>query len=128
MTGVRINSETGAWSWRWLRWFMVSLILLSLGLATIYMADAHPVQHHSDHGLTTALSDVASGSPECCDDADPGHAAGACSTSGHCVACATSTAGTIAPTLSPEARPDPRLIVLPAGLTSDPAGRPPKSA
>lgn len=127
MTGVRINRKTGAGSWRWLRWFMVSLILLSLGLATIQMADAHPVQHHSDHGLAATLSDVAPGSPQCCDDADPGHAAGACSNSGHCFACATSTAGALAPALSPEACLDPRLIVLPAGLTSDPAGRPPKS-
>lgn len=128
MTAAQHNRKTGAMGWRLLRWFMVPVVLLALGLATIQMADAHPVQHHSDHGLATALSDVTLGSPECCDDAEAGHTAGACSSFGHCVACATGNAGAFAPALSPEARIDPRLIILPAGLSSGPSGHPPKSA
>jgi len=111
-----------------LRWFAVSLVLLALGLADISMAQARPAQHHSEHGLSGAISDIALVGQECCDQTDAGHTKGSCAMSGSCVACAVESADVLLPEFSLAACLEPHLMILPAGLASGPAGPPPKAS
>lgn len=128
MIAIRNNRKTGSRGWRMLRWFVVPLVLLALGLAGVSMAQAHPAQHHSTHGLSGAISDIALDNQECCDEADPGHTNGSCSSLGHCAACAVGNAGMSGPEFSPETCLELRLMILPVGLTAGPAGHPPKAS
>lgn len=128
MIAIRNKRKTGALGLHVLRWFAIPLVLLALGLAGISMAESHPVQHHSEQGPAAAVFGFALDSQECCDETDPRHTSGSCNSFGHCVACAVGSAGTPGPEFSPEACLELCLTILPAGLSSGPAGHPPKAS
>jgi len=112
---------------RWLVvcWLAVALVFLALNAASVSTAQAHPASHPMTDAISAELfgsvSDLA-----CCDDLEGHHAAEACSFSGHCSACATSGIGADALAPSPTGRLRLKGMSLPAGLTSLPAGHPPK--
>ena len=53
-----------------LRWLIVPLVLVALGLAGVSMAEAHPFQHSAGHSPFGMMSDIAHDSQECCNEAD----------------------------------------------------------
>lgn len=126
MIAVRNNSKTGAIGWRVMRWFAMLLVVLAFGVAGISMAESHPVQHLAEQGPAGEVFDSALDSQECCDETDPGHTNGSCTSFGHCVGCAIGNAGIPGPEFFSEACLELRLIILPAGFASGPAAHPPK--
>ncbi len=111
-----------------LRWLIVPLVLVALGLAGVSMAEAHPFQHSAGHSPFGMMSDIAHDSQECCNEADAEHITDACSILGHCVVCTVGNSAASVPALSPEACVGLRMTSLPSGHDSGPARHPPKSS
>lgn len=113
---------------RWFaaRWLAAAVVLLALGLANLSMADAHPASHPASPSAIGTAVDIGHDGP-CCDETDARHAAGACSISGHCAACATVQASASVPPVSSTRRVGPGSTSLPAGRGSMPAKHPPKA-
>lgn len=105
---------------------IIPLLALILSAAVPSTAAAHSASGTSLHNLQAAQAlepDV-----ECCADLADHHSVDFCSTSGHCGACAAENpkAGSHEAALAGRIRAT--LTVLPAGLSSGPAGHPPKTA
>lgn len=127
MIAVRNNRKSGIRSLRFLRLLLVPVVLLALGLAGIPMAEAHGAHDHPEHSLSHANPSIAADNGACCDEVDVAHGSGACLNAGHCVACATGNAATLAPAPMPITRISLGQFILLDGLETRPAGHPPKA-